>query len=106
MKRSRRSVLTSSGTGASRSALAAAPSTGEYSKQPTRSSCATAQPLEQFLEVLLGFAGKSDDEGAANRDVRDGASPGGDPLEVFSAAAGRFISFKMRALACWKGMSR
>ena len=49
--------------------------------------------------------GKTDDERAAQRDVRLAARHARMRVELLGGA-GRFISFRMRGLACWKGTSR
>src|SRR5690606_37866589 len=48
MKRSQRSCLISSGTASRPSPSAGAPSTGEYWKQPTRSSCASVSQSSRY----------------------------------------------------------
>ena len=39
------------------------------------------QPVEQETKILLGLAGKADDEGRADRQVRADRAPGADALE-------------------------
>jgi hypothetical protein len=84
MKRARRASFTSSATGAG-SALAAAPSTGEAADaiEPR-----FAEKVEQFLELGLGLAGESDNEGAAQRDVGADLAPAADAREVVLGAGG------------------
>ena len=62
------------------------------------------EELQQQLEVLIGLAGKAGDEGAANSQFRADGAPGADARQ--DVLAGRFISLRMRGLACWKGTSR
>ena len=65
------------------------------------------EEVEQLLELGFGLAGKADDEGAADGEVGADLAPvRGCARSVFSAFAGRFISFRMRGLACWNGTSR
>ena len=81
MKRARRSSLDLAGTG-SGSAFAAAPSTGEYAKQPTRSSCGRLEKREQLANSASVSPGKADDERAADRDLGADRAPRADALEL------------------------
>ena len=63
--------------------LAAAPRTGSYLKQPTRSSEASSQPLQQHFEIRFGLAGKADDEGRAQRQIGADLAPARDALQRF-----------------------
>ncbi len=66
------------------SALAGAPATGSYLKQPTRSSCGFIQPVEQQFEIVLGLAREADDEGRAQREVGADLAPACDALAASS----------------------
>ena len=81
MKRCQRDSFTSSGTAGRPRSLAVAPLTGSYLKQPTRSSFASVEPVEQHLEILLGLAGEADDEGRADGEVRADLAPAADAVE-------------------------
>ncbi|CPL23304.1 Uncharacterised protein [Bordetella pertussis] len=105
MKRSQRSCLTSSGTGLS-SVLAGAPSTGEYWKQPTRSSWASLIQSSRYWKSSSVSPGKPTMK--VERSVRSGHSSRQRLMRasVLSSNAGRFMARRMRGLACWNGMSR
>ena len=95
--------MSSAGTAGSFSALAAAPSTGEYSKQPTRSSCATRSQSSSSSKSCVGFAGETHDEGAANGDVRDHAPPCGDALQGVVRRGGTLHQFQDAGAGVLKG---
>ena len=59
------------------------------------------------FELGVGLAGKADDERRAYRQLA-GTSRArrGCARRLFSTLAGRFISLRMRGLACWNGTSR
>jgi hypothetical protein len=86
-------------------ALAGAPATGSYLKQPTRAS-GLLQPVEQDLEVGFRLLGEADDEGGADGEVGADLAPAREPCRIFSLCAGRRMAFQHRGEACWKGMSR
>jgi hypothetical protein len=97
--------LDSSGTG-SGSALAGAPSTGEYWKQPTRSSSASSRKSSSSSNSASVSPGEADDEGAAQREVRAGLAPGVDALQHALGVAGALHQLEDARAACWNGMSR
>src|SRR5690348_2242245 len=104
MSRARRSSRTSPGS-APDSSFAFAPSTGEYAKQPTRSSSASSRKPSSSRNSLSVSPGKPAMKvlrmvisGQILRQARIRS-------RLSSPLAGRFISFRMRRLACWKGTS-
>lgn len=106
MKRSQRSCLTSSGTGSRPSSLAGAPSTGEYWKQPTRSSWASVSQSSRYWKSSSVSPGKPTMK--VERMVSSGQISRHCLIRarVLSSKAGRFMALSTFGLACWKGMSR
>ncbi|MNH26100.1 hypothetical protein D3C79_861290 [compost metagenome] len=104
-KRWKRSSWTSSGTG-SGSSLALAPSTGLYLKQPTRSSSALSMKSSSIWNSSSVSPGKPTMK--VERRVISGQISRHFWMRsrVRSTVPGRFISFRMRGLACCSGMSR
>jgi hypothetical protein len=64
------------------------------------------EEVQQLLELRLGLAREADDEGAADGESGQIARQRWMRSRVLSPLAGRFISLRMRGLACWNGMSR
>ena len=58
------------------------------------------QKFQQLLELRFGLAGKTDDEGAADRDIGTDSRQRLMRARLFSELAGRFMAFRMRGLAC------
>ena len=58
------------------------------------------QPVEQETKILLGLAGKADDESRADGQFRTDRAPGADALQRLSWAAGRRIAFNTGGEAC------
>ena len=75
-----RSCLISSGT-ALPSAFDAAPATGSYLKQPSAVDLGFLEPVEQIGKIGIGLAGKADDEGRAQRQIRALLAPLLDPRQ-------------------------
>ena len=86
--------------------FAAAPSTGEYLKQPTRSSCASSSHARSSSNSASVSPGKPTMN--VLRSVRSGQPRRQARIRsrVSSACAGRRMRFSTAGLPCWNGMSR
>ena len=105
IKRFQRSSFTSSGTW-SASSLAVAPSTGLYLKQPTRSRRASFRKSSSIWKSSSVSPGKPTIK--VERRVRSGQISRHCLMRASwrSTEPGRFISFRIRGLACCSGISR
>ncbi len=105
MKRARRSSFTASGS-APGSWFARAPSTGEYAKQPTRSSSASRRNASSSSNSASVSPGNPTMK--VDRSVMSGQAARHAAMRsrFLSEDAGRFMSFRIRGLACWNGTSR
>jgi hypothetical protein len=87
-------------------ALAGAPSTGSYLKQPTRASLASFSQSSRIWKSRSVSPGKPTMK--VERMARSGqmSRQRARRSSVFSWCAGRRMAFRTAGEACWKGMSR